>query len=75
MSKVIEGVMLTAEGVGMAHLRKSREEPHVHAEGEIEETDPRLKRLMEGALATAGAIALAYHDEHKKSGKEHHDEV
>lgn len=74
MSKVLEGVLLTAEGVGMAHLRKSRETPHEHAEGETEETDPRLKRLVEGALATAGAIALAYHDQHKKPRNEH-DEV
>lgn len=65
INKVLEGVLLTAEGVGLAHLRKSRGGPH--ADADPEETDPRLKRLVEGALATAGALAIAYHD--KKNSK------
>jgi hypothetical protein len=70
MNAALEGAILTAEGVGLAHLRKSKHSGSREGSksgSESEGTDPRLKRLLEGALATAGAVALAYRDKNTRS--------
>ena len=72
INRVLEGALLTAESVGLAHLRKSKHRAAGGgSESESEETDPRLRRLVEGALATAGAVAMAYHDKNKPRTREH----
>jgi hypothetical protein len=46
----------------LAHHEKSK---HRHQSGSAlsdEAGDPRVKALVEGALATAGAVALAHHE-------------
>jgi hypothetical protein len=68
MNDVMEGG-LAAGAVALALYEKNRKRqgsgsgsPH---KGGLE--DPRLKTLVEGALATAAAVALAYHENSKKS--------
>ena len=68
MNKVIEGG-LAAGAIALALYEKNKKHRGSGSvspnKGGLE--DPRVKTLVEGALATAAAVALAYHENGKKS--------
>jgi hypothetical protein len=66
MNKIVEGG-LAAGAIALALREKNRKQRGPGAvspkKGGLE--DPRLKTLLEGAVATAAAVALAYHENGK----------
>jgi len=62
ITEIVEGVLATAGGVGLAHHEKSKRSHQSGSALSDKAGDPRVKALMEGAIATVGAVAVAHHE-------------